>query len=52
MLTGVERFLADYDKDKSGSAMEGTLTSGGEIWLRDIGTAESALVLEYWRDGG
>jgi hypothetical protein len=48
MLTGVERFLADYSKDQSGSAMEGTLTSGGEIWLRDVGTAKSGLVLERW----
>ena len=48
MLTGVERFLADYSKDQSGSAMEGTLASGGEIWLRDVGTATSGLVLERW----
>ena len=43
MLTGVERFLAD-----SCSAMEGTLASGGEMWLRDVGTAKSGLVLESW----
>jgi hypothetical protein len=46
MLTGVERFLVDYSsKDhQSGSAMEGTLASGGgEIWLRDVGTAKSGL---------
>ena len=50
MLTGVERFLADYSKDQSGSAMEGTLASGGEIWLRDVGTGTSGLVfkLERW----
>ena len=28
--------------------MEGTLASGGEIWLRDVGTAKSGLVLERW----
>jgi hypothetical protein len=51
MLTGVERFLSDYSsKDhQSGSAMEGTLASGGgEIWLRDVRTAKSGLVLERW----
>lgn len=49
MLNGVERYLADYSKDQSGSAMmEGTLASGGEIWLRDVGTAKSGLVLEKW----
>ena len=48
MLIDVERFLADYSKDQSSSAMEGTLTSGGEIWLRDVGTAKSGLVLERW----
>ena len=48
MLHGVERILADYSKDQSGSAMEGTLTSGGEIWLRDVGSAKSGLVLERW----
>ena len=48
MLTGVERFLADYSKDQSGGGMEGTLASGGEIWLRDVGTAKSGLVLERW----
>ena len=48
MLIDVERYLADYSKDQSGSAMEGTLTSGGEIWLRDVGTAKSGLVLEKW----
>ena len=48
MLNGVERILADYSKDQSGSAMEGTLTSGGEIWLRDVGSAKSGLVLERW----
>ena len=52
MLTDVERFLADCrSKDQSGSGsamMEGTLTSGGEIWLRDVGTAKSGLVLERW----
>ena len=49
MLTGVERFLADNNKDQSGSAMiEGTLASGGEIWLRDVGTAKSGLILEKW----
>jgi hypothetical protein len=52
MLTGVERFLANCSKDQSGSAMtEGTLASGGEIWLRDVGTAKSGLVLERrWVD--
>ena len=29
-------------------AMEGTLASGGEIWLRDVGSAKSGLVLERW----
>lgn len=48
MLTGVERFLADYSKDQSDSATEGTLASGGEMWLRDVGTAKSGLVLERW----
>ena len=48
MLTGVERFLADYSKDQSGSAIEGTLTSNCEIWVRDVGTAKSGLVLERW----
>ena len=43
MLTGVERFLTD-----SGSAMKGTLASSGEIWLKDVGTAKSGLVLERW----
>ena len=28
--------------------MEGTLAFGGERWLRDLGTAESGLVLERW----
>ena len=48
MLAGVERFLADYSKDQSGSAMGGSIGFGGEIWLRDIGTAKSGLVLEWW----
>ena len=47
MLTDVEWFLAHY-KDQSSSAMEGMLASGGEIWLRDVGTAKSGLVLERW----
>ena len=45
MLTDVERFMADYSNDQSGSAMEGTVASGGEIWLKDVGTAKSGLVL-------
>ena len=28
--------------------MEGTLASGGERCLRDVGTAKSGLVLERW----
>ena len=50
MLTGVERFLADHsNKDQSGTCgMEGTLASGCEIWLRDVGTAKSGLELERW----
>jgi hypothetical protein len=52
MLNGVERFLTDAsnNKDQSGNSamMEGTLASGGEIWLRDVGTAKSGLVLERW----
>jgi len=44
-LTIVERFMADYSKDQSGSAME---ASGGEVWLKDVGTAKSGLVLERW----
>jgi hypothetical protein len=44
MLTGVERFLVEYRKDQPGSVME----SGDEIWLRDVGTGESGLVLERW----
>lgn len=47
MLTGVERFLADQSKDHS-DAMEGTLATGGEIWLRDVGTAKSGMILEKW----
>ena len=30
------------------SGMEGTLASSCEIWLRDVGTAKSGLVLERW----
>jgi hypothetical protein len=50
MLTGAERFLADCSiKDQLGaSAMEGRLAFGCEIWLRDVGTAKSGLVLERW----
>jgi hypothetical protein len=48
MLTGVERFLADYSEDQSGSAMEGTLDFCSEIWLRDVGTVRTGLVLERW----
>ena len=48
ILTDVERFLAGCSNDQSGSAMERTLASGGEIWLRDVGTAKSGLVLETW----
>ena len=48
MLGGIEWFLADYSKGQLGSAMEGTLDSGGEIWLIDVGTAKSGLVLERW----
>ena len=51
MPTGVEtrRVMADNSsKDKSGSGMEGTLASGCEIWLRDVGNAKSRLVLERW----
>ena len=51
MLTSVERFLADYSNYQSGSAMKGTLASGGEIWLRDVGTVKSGPVLEMrWVD--
>ena len=48
MLIDVERLLANYSKGQSGSAMEGTFAAGGEIWLRDVGTAKSGLVLERW----
>ena len=49
MLTSVEQFLVDYySNDQSGSAMEGTLASGCEIWLRDVGTANGGLMLEMW----
>jgi hypothetical protein len=48
LLTGVELFLAEHGKDQSGSAMEGVLANGGEIWLRDVGTAKSGMVLERW----
>ena len=48
MLTGVERFLVDRGKDPSASAMEGVIANGGEIWLRDIGTAKSGMILERW----
>lgn len=49
-LTGVERFLEDHGKDHpgAGSATEGTVASGGEVWLRDVGTAKSGMVLERW----
>ena len=49
LLTGVESFLADHDKNQStGSGTEGILTAGGEIWLRDVGTAKSGMILERW----
>jgi hypothetical protein len=50
MLTGVERFLADHGKDHSGvgDATEGTVATSGEMWLRDVGTAKSGMVLERW----
>ena len=48
MLTGVERFLADYSKKPSRNAVEGILDSGHEIWLSDVGSAKSWLVLERW----
>jgi hypothetical protein len=48
MLTGVELFLADHGRYQSGSGMEGTLANGGEIWLRDVGTAKRGMVLERW----
>ena len=44
----LERFLADYHRKPSGSAMEGTVYLGGERWLRDVGTVKSRLVLERW----
>lgn len=52
MLTGVERFLEDHGKDHpgaGGSAMEGmTAATGGEVWLRDVGTAKSGMILQRW----
>ena len=45
MLTSVENFLADHDKDPS---VAGVNVEVGEIWLRDVGTAKSGLVLEKW----
>lgn len=66
MLNSVEKFLNDdhhdhdqsNNKDQSSGAaaaavmVEGTLASGVEIWLRDVGNAKSAksggLVLERW----
>ena len=48
MLNGVERFLEDHGKDHPGSAMEGTAAAGGEVWLRDVGTAKSGMILQRW----
>ena len=49
MLTNVERFLADHGKGYgANSAMEGTVTTGVEMWLRDVGTAKSGMMLERW----
>ena len=48
MLADVECFLFNYSNDQSGSVMEGTLASGGGIWLKEVGTAKSGLVLETW----
>ena len=48
MLANVEWFLVDYSNDQSGSAMEGTLASSDEIWLKEVRTAKSGLVLETW----
>ena len=51
MLNAVEMFLADSKSSKDQSCnevMEGTLPSGGEIWLRDVGSAHTGLVLERW----
>ena len=45
MLTSVEKFLADHDKDPS---VAGVNVEFGEIWLRDVGTAKSGMVLEKW----
>ena len=65
MLNSVEKFLNDdhhdhdqsNNKDQSSGAaaaavmVEGTLASGVEIWLRDVGNAKAksgGLVLERW----
>lgn len=45
MLTEVERFLVDHDKDHSGA---GNAMETGEMWLRDVGTAKSGMLLERW----
>ena len=28
--------------------MEGTAVTGGEVWLRDVGTAEGRMILQRW----
>jgi hypothetical protein len=33
---------------KTTQVVEGALASGCDIWLRDVGTAKSGLVLERW----
>jgi hypothetical protein len=48
MLNGVERFLEDHGKDHPGSAMDGTAATGGEVWLRDVGSAKSGMILQRW----
>ena len=45
MLTEVERFLVDHDKDHSGA---GNAMETVEMWLRDVGTAKSGILLERW----
>ena len=46
MLTSVEKFLADHDKDP---AVAGVNVEVGEIWLRDVGsTKKGGMVLEKW----
>ena len=48
MLTGVEGVLADCSSKDQSAMMEGSLASGREIWLRNVGTVKRRLALERW----